>query len=145
MAPRKKKAATHHLQAQNLEVASPDTGPVPALREYREYKLRLPVQVADRIAAKAQAAGKPQSRVIVDELSVFGPRENLRNLNEVVDDLRVMVARYSARIVAVDLKDDVVRMLREVLAADETNNIGEVRQKLARLRVLLAQLDKLPA
>ena len=140
MARRKKQTRTDHLSASPLTTGAPSLGQ-PA---FREYKLRLPAEVADRIAAKAQAAGKPQSRVIVDELTVFGPRENLRSLNETVEDLKVMVARYSARIIAVDLKDDVMRTLREALLADDANNLGELRAKLSRLRVLLGQLDKLP-
>jgi hypothetical protein len=139
MARRKKQLASGTGVARGTGVAS-GVGAA-----FREYKLRLPSETADRIAAKAIVSGKPQSRVIVDELNAFGPQENLRGLNTAVEDLKVMIARYSARIVAVDLKDDVVRTLREALLADELDNHGEVRQKLARLRVLLGQLDKLPA
>ena len=134
MAPRKKQPRVHALEAAPLEVGA-----------FREYKLRLPAPTANRVAAKAQATGRPQSRVITDILNAAGPQEDLRSLDAMLGDLNVMIARYSARIIAVDLRDDVMTALREALKADEANDIGLVRQKLARLRVLLNQLNRLPA
>lgn len=137
MAPRRKKRAVN-LSATSIATQAANLGQ-PTLRE---FKLRLPPDVSQRIEAKAQAEGRPQNRVIVNELASIPHLEGQRDFENALEEMKIVLARYSTRIVVADLSDDLLRTLHEVLKADEMNNIGELRARLQKVRVLLAQLEK---
>jgi hypothetical protein len=139
MTSRRKKRVTVNLSAKSLATEAASLGQP----TFREFKLRLPPDVSQRIEAKAKAEGRPQNRVIINELANIPYLEGRRDFEDAVEDMKIVLARYSTRIVVADLSDDLLRTLHEVLKADEMNNIGELRARLQRLRVLLTQLKKI--
>jgi hypothetical protein len=119
--PRRKKAAT------------------PAFEKGREFKLRLPPDVSAWVEQRAADTGHPQSRVVIDSLASLDHLETLRDFNEAVGDMRVMLARYGARITMADLSDDLLRAVDAVLAAKTD---GELQARLDKLRVLRIEMLK---
>ena len=99
MAPRKKKT------------------PAP-LRPGREYKLRLPEDVAERIEKKAAAEQRPQNRVIINELASVPYLEQFRNLAEQITNMEIILARHGARITWHDLSDELLNAVDAVLKAE---------------------------
>jgi CBS domain-containing protein len=120
MAPRKRRAASQH----------------------RQFKIRLPGDITARIEAKAQAEGRPQNRVIINELAAFPALEKQRKLAELVDEFELLTLRHEARLGKVELQEDLFGALHEVLQADDANNVGEVRAGLSKVRVILIRLEK---
>src|SRR4029453_9101500 len=100
MAPRKKKRTT------------------PAFERGREFKLRLPPEVSERVEAKAKEEGRPQNRIIINELAAFPNLERLRKLDEMVSDMETTLARYSSRIVLADVGEALLQAVDDVLKAD---------------------------
>jgi hypothetical protein len=82
--------------------------------EGREFKLRLPEDIAQRIEAKAKAEGRPINRTIINELDEFPRLEAFRDLHE----LNNVLARYGARIAWLDLSEELLRAVEAVLAAE---------------------------
>ena len=113
-----------------------------ASEQGREFKLRLPPDVSERIEAKAMAEGRPQNRVIINELASIPYLERLRDFGTQLEDMKTVLARHSARIVTADLTDDLLNTLREMLKADESNNVGELRARLAKVRVILSEMER---
>ncbi|TQF29164.1 hypothetical protein [Bradyrhizobium sp. UNPA324] len=113
-----------------------------ASTQSREYKVRLPEDVAQRIETKAKAEGRPQNRVIINELAAFPDLEQQAKLGQLVRDMDVTLARYSARIVTADLTDDLLRTLREMTQTDDANSGSVWRARSAKLRVILAEIEK---
>jgi hypothetical protein len=97
----------------------------------REFKLRLPPDVSERVEAKAKAEGRPQNRIIINELAAFPDLERLRRFGELVGDMEDVLARYSSRIVLADLSEALVRAVDDVLKAEPY----ELQARLDRLRV----------
>jgi len=83
-----------------------------------EYKIRLPEDVARRIEAKAESEGRPQNRVIINELSSVPQLEQTSRLAELVRDVEVVIARYGARITSIDLSHELLTAVDAVLAAE---------------------------
>jgi hypothetical protein len=86
----------------------------------REYKLRLPEDVADRIEAKAKAEGRPQNRVIINELAAYPNLEKIGELRDHVQRLEELLLQYSTRITWQDLNDELVRGVDTVLKTQGT-------------------------
>jgi hypothetical protein len=103
-----------------------------AFERGREFKLRLPPDVSERVEAKAKAEGRPQNRVIINELAAFPDLERLRKFGELVGDMENVLARYSSRIMAADLGEALMHAVDDVLKADR----HELQARLDRLRVL---------
>ena len=94
----------------------------------REFKLRLPKDVSDRLIAKAEEKGWPQNRVIINELADYpelklGGRdllaENLAHLGDYLSKLDALYVKYSARIEWQDLSDQLLAALDAALDAPE--------------------------
>ena len=105
--------------------------PTPA----REYKVRLPSDIADRIEAKAKAEGRPQNRIVINELASVPDLEKYRDLASLVADMEVVLARYSARITGLDLSDQLLSAVAAVLEADGG---GALQAAVDKLRVVRA-------
>src|SRR5262245_7787731 len=82
----------------------------------REFKIRLPEDIAERIEAKAKDEQRPQNRIIINELAKFPDLEKTGKLAELVRDMEVVVARYAAQITSHDLADELLRAVDAVLA-----------------------------
>jgi hypothetical protein len=88
---------------------------IPAYERGREFKLRLPPDVSELIEQRAKATGLPQNRVIINGLASLDYLEKLREFGEVLEDLKMWNARQSARIVWLDLSDDLLNAVDAVL------------------------------
>jgi hypothetical protein len=103
------------------------------LRPGREYKIRIPEDVAKRIEAKARGEGRPQNRVIINELAQTPHLEQFRDLASLVGELKVVLARYGARISWHDLSDELLGAVDALLAAEGGALHGAV-DRLAAVR-----------
>jgi hypothetical protein len=100
------------------------------------------VDVFRRIEAKTKEKGWPFNRVIINELAAFPDLDEQAKLGQLTRDLEITLARYDARIVTADLTDELLRTLREMVQADDANNVGALRTKVAKVRVILAAMEK---
>ena len=100
----------------------------------REYKIRLPEDVAQRIEAKAKVEGRPQNRIIINELASVPHLEQTHKLATLVREMEVVVARYAAQITLHDLSHALLKAVDAVLAARG----GALPQAIERLRVARA-------
>jgi len=98
----------------------------------REFKLRIPQDVSERIEAKAKREGRPQNRVIINELALFPSLEETGDLADLIRAMEVIVARYGARITWHDLSDELLNAVDVVLKAEG----GALQAALDRLRVV---------
>jgi hypothetical protein len=89
--------------------------PQTASARSREFKLRLPEDVADRIEAKAKAEGRPQNRIIINELAAFPDLERIGTLAQFLGHLDNLLLKYGARINWQDLSDELIGTVDMVL------------------------------
>jgi hypothetical protein len=101
--------------------------------------LRLPTDVFKRIEAKARAEGRPFNRVIINELASIPYLDRLRDFGEAVEDMKVVLARQSERIILADLGEPLLRAVDEILGAETE---AEWRARSDRLRVLRDEMRK---
>ena len=106
----------------------------PSPGQGREYKIRLPEDVAQRVEAKAKVEGRPQNRIIINELASVPHLEQTHKLATLVREMEVVVARYAAQITLHDLSDALLKAVDAVLAARG----GALPQAIERLRVARA-------
>jgi hypothetical protein len=124
-----------------LRTKKPKAAP-PFFQRGREFKVILPEDISERIEMQAKAEGKPQSRIIINDLARIPDLDERSRLEELVGNMDSILARYAARIISADLTDDLLRTLREMVKADDANNIGLLRAKVAKVRVILAEMEK---
>jgi hypothetical protein len=98
----------------------------------RDYKIRLPEDIARRIEAKAKTEGRPQNRVIINELAIYPHIESQSVLAERVRDMEIVLARYGSRIMWLDLSEQLLNAVDAVLAAEGSS----VSAAIDRLRVI---------
>lgn len=103
--------------------------------EGRRFHFRLPDDVADRLEQKAKDETRSITRIVINELADYPNLERYRDFANQLEDLKILIARYSARIVVADLNDAVLHAVDEVLAAKSD---GELQSRLDQLRVLRA-------
>jgi hypothetical protein len=115
------------------ESASPA---IPAYKRGREFKVILPPDVSERIERRAREEGKPQSRIIVDDLSRIPFLESQAQFGKLVKAMETVLARYGSRIVTADLETQLLRAIDRLLEAKP----GEVQARLDGLRVLRAAM-----
>ena len=109
---------------------------IPAYKRGREFKVILPPHISERIERQARAEGKPQSRVIVDQLDRIPFLEGQAKFGKLVKAMETVLARYGSRIVTADLETQLLRALDRLLEAKP----GEVQARLDGLRVLRAAM-----
>jgi hypothetical protein len=103
----------------------------PAPGQGREYKIRLPEDIAQRIEAKAKVEGRPQNRIIINELASIPELEQTRQLASLVGHMEVVIARYAAQQTAADLSKQLLSAVDAVLNAQG----GALTAAVERLRV----------
>ena len=89
----------------------------PSPGQYRDYKIRLPEDVAERIEKKAKAEERPHNRIIINELAAVPLMVPVGNLAKHVSDMGMVLARYGARITALEVSDDLLAAVDAVLKA----------------------------
>jgi hypothetical protein len=102
----------------------------------REYKIRLPEDVAQRIEAKAKVEGRPQNRIIINELASVPDLEETRKLATLVGHMEVVIARYAAQITSHELSDRLLSAVDVVLNAQG----GALTAAIEKLRVVRAEM-----
>jgi hypothetical protein len=108
----------------------------PAPGQGREYKIRLPEDVAQRIEAKAKVEGRPQNRIIINELASVPDLEETHKLATLVGHMEVVIARYAAQITSHELSDRLLSAVDAVLNAQG----GALTASVERLRVVRANM-----
>jgi hypothetical protein len=98
----------------------------------REYKIRLPEDVAERIEAKAKREQRPQNRIIINELAKFPDLEKTENLAMLVEHMQTVLARYGGQITSHELTDALLKAVDAVLATQG----GALPAAIERLRVV---------
>ena len=86
--------------------------------EGREYKLRIPEDIAKRIEAKAKKEQRPQNRVIVNELSSIPYLQAIGELRDQVEDMKIVLARYSKRVILGELSEEMLAVVDDVLQSE---------------------------
>jgi hypothetical protein len=81
----------------------------------REYKLRLPEDIAARIEAKAKDEARPQNRIIINELAAYPNLEKIGELRQHVADLEAVLLKYSSRLTWQELSDELISTVDELL------------------------------
>jgi hypothetical protein len=112
---------------------------IPAYERGREFKLRLPPDVSERIEEKAKAEGRPQNRIIINELADYPDLLNYRDFAYNVGEMRNVLAAYGSRISLSEINEPLLAAVDEVLAASSD---GELKRRLDKLRVLRAAMLK---
>jgi hypothetical protein len=82
----------------------------------REYKVRLPEDIALRIERKAKDEVRPQNRIIINELAEYPTLKGVGTFAENLGHFENMLLKYSARIEWQELVEDYNRIIDEVLA-----------------------------
>lgn len=100
MAPRRKRATT--------------------TKEARDFKIRLPEDIRQRLDEKAKDTGWPLNRIIINELAAYPDLEKRGSLIEAVGHFDVLLARYGARIVWLELSEQMLDALDAALEAQGT-------------------------
>jgi hypothetical protein len=104
--------------------------------------LRLPTDVMKRVEAKAKDEGRPLNRIIINELAAFPDLDRQAKLGQLTRDMEIVLMRYHERIIVADLTDDLLGTVRDMVKADDANNVGLLRAKVAKARVILAAMEK---
>jgi hypothetical protein len=97
----------------------------------REFKLRIPQDISARIEAKAKAEGRPQNRIVINELAEYPRLKQIADLGELIHDMENILLRQGARVTAADLSDELLARVDAVLGAEG----NAVAPALDRLRI----------
>lgn len=102
--------------------------------------LRLPTDIFKRLEAKAKDNGWPFNRVVINELADIPDLEHQRALAESVEDMRVLLARYSEELIANQLTEPLLAAVDDILDAKTE---AELRMRINRLRVIRSNMKRL--
>jgi hypothetical protein len=109
-----------------------------ASEQAREFKLRLPSDVSQRIVAKAEKNGWPQNRVIINELAEYPALKEYREQGDQISAVNDIVAKYGARITWLELSEQLLDALDVALDAQGTAQ----QAALDKVRVLRNQMRR---
>jgi hypothetical protein len=113
----------------------------PAPGQGREYKIRLPEDVAQRIENKAKAEQRPQNRVIINELAAIPALEETRKQASLNRDMEIVVARYAARVTSIDLSEQLLSAVDSVINA-QGSALAAAVEKLRVVRAGMLAHDR---
>jgi hypothetical protein len=109
----------------------------------REYKVRLPFDLAEEIEYESGHSGIPQNRIIVDRLNREKAANDIRTMNDLIEklilaggDLNILIARYGSRMDSIDLGEELPEVIDEVLNAKP----AELPAKLDKLRLVRSKM-----
>jgi hypothetical protein len=106
--------------------------------EGRRYHFRLPEDVADRLEKKAKAENRSINRIAINELAAYPNLERYLDFANQLEDLKILIARYSARITQIEMTEGILRAVDDVLEA----KAGDLQSRVDRLRALRAAMVK---
>jgi hypothetical protein len=86
--------------------------------ERRFYKVSLPEDIAKRIETKAKAEGRPQNRIIINELARIPYLEQFDNLAMQVSEMKIVLARYASQQISHDISKQLLDAVDAVLKAE---------------------------
>jgi hypothetical protein len=118
-------------------MAPPRKPPQPGYR--RQIFIRLPDDIAERIDAEAKAQGVPLTRIIINQLAAHPFLEMQRGFGESLNDMKVTLAGYGARLRATSLSESILAAVDELIAAPTA---AERDAPLDKLRVLRGAMIK---
>jgi hypothetical protein len=101
--------------------------------------LRLPADVFEWVEARANEKGWPFNRAIINTLADYPDLLRYRDFANLLEDMRIVLARYGARVTLADLSEPLLRAVDEILAAQSES---ELRSRLDKLRVLRSAMLK---
>jgi hypothetical protein len=107
---------------------------IPAYKQAREFKVRLPPEISKRIEDEAAKEGCSQSKIIVEDLRDIPDLRSQATALDLVGDMEHMLRRYGARLTYAELTDELLFAIR---AADEANTAG----KISELRAAMDQVN----
>jgi hypothetical protein len=117
--------------------------PVGVSKPPREYKVRLPFDLAEEIEEESERTGAPQNRIVVDRLERDRRDGKIKTLDNLIQNLFLaqtevgtLLARYGARADAIDLGEELPRVVDEVLNAKP----AELPAKLDKLRLVRGKM-----
>jgi hypothetical protein len=108
----------------------------------REFTIRLPEDIANRIRAKAEREIKPQNRIIINELAAYPRLEILEDVSTLASFMKNLYADYSSRIAWLDLSKDLLNAVDAVLKADGASALQAAVDKLRIQRNAMLQHQK---
>jgi hypothetical protein len=97
-----------------------------------QFKIRLPQDVAQRIAEDAAAERRPMNRIIIDDLAAIPQLKESARRAEQARDMDVVFAKYASRITWQDLSERLLDAVDTVLAAQG----GAQQAAIDKLRVV---------
>jgi hypothetical protein len=101
-------------------------------REYRDYKIRLPEDVAARVEHDAKAEDRPMNRIIINDLAAIPYLKTVAKFDERVRDMETLLAKYGGRITDLDIGEQLLDAVDAVLKAEG----GTVQAGIEKLRVV---------
>jgi hypothetical protein len=108
----------------------------------REFKLRIPQDVAAWIEAEAERQEKPMNRIIINSLADVPGLKRYRDFASQVEEMRNVLARYGARITTLDLSEQLIAAVDAVLKADGASAVQSAVDKLRVLRNAMLKTHK---
>jgi hypothetical protein len=107
--------------------------------EWHSVHLRLPPDVFQWVEAQAKKEERPFNRAVIDALAAIPALEKQRTQEDILEDMRNTLARYSARVVLADLGEPLLDAVDKVLDAPSDS---ELKRRLDKLRVLRSAMLK---
>jgi transcriptional regulator with AAA-type ATPase domain len=108
----------------------------------REYKLRLPPALSKRIEKDAEKEGKPQSRIVIEDLESIPYLRSRAHFEDLVKDMEHTLGLYSARVHATMVTDNLLNAVKEAVKANKAGNIAELRRQVDRLGLVLFEWEQ---
>lgn len=108
----------------------------------REYKLRLPPALSKRIESDAEREGKPQSRIVIEDLESIPYLRSRAHFEDLVKDMEYTLGLYSARVHTAMVTDNLLNAVKEAVKTNTAGNIGELRRHVDQLGLILREWEQ---
>ena len=104
--------------------------------------LRLPTDVFERIEARARREGRPFNRIAIDDLARLPYLDRQAELAEQIGDMKVTLAKYSARVAQTEVNEDLLRALDAALAAPTAAQREPLFDGLRVVRARMLEIER---
>jgi hypothetical protein len=113
-----------------------------ASAQAREFKLRLPEDISERIVTKTEQTGWPQNRVIINELAEYPALKEYREQGDQIGAINDIIAHYGARITWLELSEQLLAALDAALDAQGTAQQAALDKVRVLRNAMLKRDDK---